>query len=538
MIPLTTAAALAAPLSHAVIIGSNRAGPGQTELSHAVQDADRMAAVLEELGGYDPDRIHILEDPKPADIIATLAAVQAAVAIADGLGQQTALTFYYSGHARASGLSLGEEELSLVDLRANLESIDAGVTLVVLDACQSGAFSEAKGVERASDFSYSSIDQLTTTGTAVIASSTGQELSQESAELGGAYFTHHLVTGLRGAADGDLDGAVTLSEAFRYTYDRTLIDTAVTAIGSQHPTYEIELSGTGDLVLTRPSEASARLVLPRDETGELLIHHLPARTVAAEVHKAAGESLSLALIPGDYAVTLRTGEGLFRCPLLLTEGEDTALSRQGCEAVVAVQSTDKGGDDAPDRHVMIEGTIGLLGTGLSDYTQRLRDFGYRSQFDFISGMTMFTGGIVIQHRPKLAWAISGGSLDRQLWQRQFSDTDDNTQTDSFQWQVNRLGLYPRLQTPIGRGRLIPYLQGGGGPALASTRYNSHGEETLERFLRWHVAGAAGLQVMGKKNRFGFYTQAELIHAPLPINLLEDRHNAGGFNLQIGLRAGS
>jgi hypothetical protein len=539
MIPLTTAAALAAPLGHAVIVGSNRPGPGQDELSHAIHDAERMAAVLQELGGYEPDNIHLLRDPRPADITATLAAVRAHIATADGLGQQTALTFYYSGHARASGLSLGEAELSLAELREDLVAIDAGVTLVILDACQSGAFSAVKGIEPAADFSTSSIDRLTTTGIAVIASSTGTELSQESPELGGSYFTHHLVSGLRGAADGDLDGAVTLSEAYSYTYHRTLVDTASTAIGTQHATFELDLSGTGDLVLTRPVEATARLVLADDAAGELLIHQLPAMVVAAEVHKVAGEPMALALMPGDYRVTIREDGELLRCPVSLTDGEAARLSQADCQRVVPLAAADKGEATlATSRRAMFEAGVGLLGVPESDYTQRLYDFGYRPQIDFLTGAALVSGSLVLSGDERLSWATTLGTLDGQTWLRQFNNADGTEQTDSFTWTVLRLGLYPRLSAPLGRGWLVPYLQGGGGGALALTRYSSHGEQTIERPLRWHVAGAAGLQVMGRQRRLGVFTQAELIHAPLPVNLLEDRHNAGGFNLQIGLRAGS
>ena len=47
-------------------------------------------------------------------------------------------------------------------------------------------------------------------GTAFIASTAVGEAAQESQALGGSFFTHHLETGLRGAADADGDGLVTL----------------------------------------------------------------------------------------------------------------------------------------------------------------------------------------------------------------------------------------------------------------------------------------------------------------------------------------
>jgi uncharacterized caspase-like protein len=55
-------------------------------------------------------------------------------------------------------------------------------------------------------------------GEVVITSSSADELSQESDEVGGSYFTHYLLSGLRGAADTSGDGEVTLDEAYRYVY--------------------------------------------------------------------------------------------------------------------------------------------------------------------------------------------------------------------------------------------------------------------------------------------------------------------------------
>ena len=91
-----------------------------------------------------------------------------------------------------------------------------------------------------------------------MASSSPQELSQESDELKGSYFTHHLVTALRGAGDADGDGRVSLDEAYRYAYRRTLASTARTQVGEQHVTLETDLAGQGDVPVTYPGRGAAR----------------------------------------------------------------------------------------------------------------------------------------------------------------------------------------------------------------------------------------------------------------------------------------
>src|SRR4029079_2205134 len=151
-------------------------------------------------------------------------------------GDQAVLVFYYSGHARAGSFSLGGEELAVTALREKLRQIPSTLTLVVLDACQSGQFARIKGVEPAADFSYNSVSRLTTKGIAVMATSTAQELSQESDELHASYFTHHLIVALRGAADADGDGRVSLDEAYRYAYRRTLASTTQTQGAGPHVT--------------------------------------------------------------------------------------------------------------------------------------------------------------------------------------------------------------------------------------------------------------------------------------------------------------
>jgi hypothetical protein len=86
-------------------------------------------------------------------------------------------------------------------------------------------------------------------------------LLQESEELAGAVFTHFLVSGLRGGADVDGDGRVTLSELYTYAYRKTLMRTG-TGVALQHPAMTLDTSGTGEIVLTRPSTASAFLEVP------------------------------------------------------------------------------------------------------------------------------------------------------------------------------------------------------------------------------------------------------------------------------------
>src|SRR5215510_11273989 len=201
---------------HALVVGSNLGGAGQAALHYAEDDARRVAQTLRELGGYAPDAVDVIVHPTPAQLREHLAALAARVTADRDAGRQARVLFYYSGHARSTAIDLGPDELALGELRQRLFGIPAALTVVVLDACQSGAFSQIKGAQPAADFSFNSRQHLDDSGIAVLASSSGSELSQESEELRSSYFTHHLLVGLRGAGDADHDGQVSIDEAYRY----------------------------------------------------------------------------------------------------------------------------------------------------------------------------------------------------------------------------------------------------------------------------------------------------------------------------------
>ncbi|HEY3381328.1 MAG TPA: hypothetical protein VGK32_06130 [Vicinamibacterales bacterium] len=90
--------------------------------------------------------------------------VLAARRSAGGAAVRTEVFFYYSGHADEKSVLLGNDRLSYTTLRQDLETIPA------------------------------------------------DEAAQESERLGGSFFTHYLISGMRGAADLSGDGRVTLNE--------------------------------------------------------------------------------------------------------------------------------------------------------------------------------------------------------------------------------------------------------------------------------------------------------------------------------------
>jgi len=108
-------------------------------------------------------------------------------------------------------------------------------------------------------------------GHAYITSSSAAEAAQESDRIGGSFFTHYLVSALRGAADAHGEGRVTLNEAYAYAFRETLASTENTQYGPQHPAYEISLTGSGDLVVTDLRSSRAGLALSEELAGEVYV---------------------------------------------------------------------------------------------------------------------------------------------------------------------------------------------------------------------------------------------------------------------------
>ena len=69
---LTPAAALARHHAYALIVGSNRAGPGQKPLKYAHNDARAVREVLTQLGGYRSADTQLMLDPGPEALLAAL----------------------------------------------------------------------------------------------------------------------------------------------------------------------------------------------------------------------------------------------------------------------------------------------------------------------------------------------------------------------------------------------------------------------------------------------------------------------------------
>src|SRR5882724_2881318 len=281
----------------AVLIGANDPPPGRAPLRYAHDDASRMGDVLARVGGFARADVHVLLDPSRADIEQILAAT---AAIARGAAGDIVFVFYYSGHSDGQFVYPRGSPISLGDLRSRIGVVGARVLLGILDTCRGGNWTQAKGLTVGPALEAVDLVPLSSEGTALLSSSSGLESAHEAEAIGGSFFTHHLVGGLLGAADGNGDGLVTLEEAFEYAKDHTVRDSARMATTIQHPSFDMQLRGRQNLVLAQLANSSSSIEIAQSH-GPLEVIQLGSGITVSELGPGARQ-VRLALPAGRYLV--------------------------------------------------------------------------------------------------------------------------------------------------------------------------------------------------------------------------------------------
>jgi hypothetical protein len=320
---LATTTAFAATRRVAVVVGNNTGADPKASLRYAELDADKLARVFVELGGVASEDLYLLQGKDQRAVEAALQRARAKIAGYRHRGDRVIVIFYFSGHSDGIALELGRDRFTFAALRSWLKDSGGDVRIAVVDSCKSGALLAIKGGTPGPPFHIRLTDELASAGEALLTSSAADENALESREIGGSFFTHHLVSGLRGAADASGDGRVTLTEAYQYAYHHTLATSGATLAGPQHPTYDYQLSGEGELILTELAAPSASLDLP-DDFGRALVIDATRDQVIAEVGR--GDPRRVALEPGRYRVRAWRGASAFEAQIELAANQQRAVT--------------------------------------------------------------------------------------------------------------------------------------------------------------------------------------------------------------------
>jgi len=252
----------------AVVIGVGQYNSSAIpQLRYTVADAEMVHQVLVGQGGFKKENVLLLTDkterkPTLRDLKWALGTFLARSAKKDDL-----IVIFFAGHgapeidprgAESDGFAkylvpsdadpndLYSTALPMDEFQTIFDRIEADRVVVFLDACYSGA---AGGRTFASRRTRSArvdevfLDRLTRSkGRAIITASRASEVSLEVPELGHGLFTHYLVQGLRGAADLDRDGIVSLQEVYQYL-EQQVAQKSRSIGGNQHPVMKGEIEG-------------------------------------------------------------------------------------------------------------------------------------------------------------------------------------------------------------------------------------------------------------------------------------------------------
>lgn len=303
----------------ALLVGANTGLPEDPPLRYASADARRLASTLKELGQFSPGDLLLLDQaPTPDQVRGQLAAVRQ---ILEQSPEQTLFIFYYSGHADSQSLHLRGQRLPFAELYRLVKELPATVKVGILDACSSGAILGVKGGQRVGRGPRGRVemrDGLAVHGTVFLTSSGADELSQEVKDVSGSIFSHHLVSGLRGAADADGDRRVSLDEVYHYASTRTWMDTALTPAGSQKPARSYELKGHGQIYLSWLQGKDSAFLQFKSQQRHCFVTDEAERRILAEVVASPDKCLRVAVPAGTHVLKCFTATGYqvatFRAP--------------------------------------------------------------------------------------------------------------------------------------------------------------------------------------------------------------------------------
>ncbi|MCL2282707.1 MAG: caspase family protein [Fibromonadales bacterium] len=323
--------------------GANNGGTDRVLLRYAESDANSFAEVFSQMGGIDKGNILRISNPSVKTMQNGFAEIGKRLQGKKSDTRKEVLV-YYSGHADEKGLRLGNEVYSWADFRKSVNNLNADIKIAVLDACGSGAITRTKGGVSRPAFLQDASSEMT--GYAYLTSSNENEASQESDRIRGSFFTHALVSGLRGAADMNGDSKVTLSEAYQFAFNETLQNTQSTSGGTQHPSRDMNLAGTGDVVMTDLREMSAGLVLEKNLEGRFFIRDNKGNLVA-ELYKAGGKTLELGLPAGVYSVQMEAPSRLWKAgDIELKDGKKQVLSMESLTNIDKETAIARGNSDS------------------------------------------------------------------------------------------------------------------------------------------------------------------------------------------------
>ncbi len=349
---------------YAILASNNRGWTGDSPLRFAHQDINRIAYTLREMGGFSTKNIQILEGATPQSITGAFKKVSAKMRQEAKENRESLLFFFFSGHGDEKSLHLGANALSYQKIKSLIYGCPAGVRIVILDSCNSGAITQ-KGAQAGPSFVIQDHQPLSVKGEIFLSAASRSELSQESKFLKGSFFATYLNTGLRGAADANKDGTVTLSEVYDFTYQMTVSRTSETLSGTQHPAYRFNIQGKGQIVLTKLKKDRTGLIIGRKARNHrYLVIHDPDQAVVAEVPSSQTHDTFISLPAGKYRIRRWTPKGPEEQTIKIALNQRHKLNDTLMHRIEIAEALTKGGAGDQDDEYWSKRKIGWAAIGV------------------------------------------------------------------------------------------------------------------------------------------------------------------------------
>ncbi len=376
---------------HALLVG-NRYGGSFQPLKYVKNDIADIQTALTRFCGFDDANIAVRIDKSAKELELLLHEFAR-----QGSSDDDLFLFYFSGHADHESLLMGNTRYPLADLKKRLKSIPSQMRIIIFDACQSGSFTRYKGGTLEEPFLYKEGNKIK--GSIVLYSSSANEYSQESDMYKNSVFTFHFINGLRGCADISGDKKITLSEAYQYSYNRTVSSTIHSTGGVQHPGYQFSIQGEGNVVLADITVRTCGIILDQD-IEETIVVLGSRKELTADLSKEKGTRIFIAVNPGTYEIYNNKKEVSYKTKITVRENTIVTLSNDMLRKMRTIPVYAKGAERRP----VIFGitlTGGFVDFNLSQLATQCNtqynDFHLLSMtpsFSFPSGV--FTGGLGLE----------------------------------------------------------------------------------------------------------------------------------------------
>ena len=329
----------AAPQKYAVVIGINRfADPRIRTLKYTMNDAQEVYRFLVDPrgGGFPQNNVRLLLNEQ-----ATQRAIKNAVGqfLPTRAVRGDLVFVFFAGHGAlemdrarrepdgfskylvpydADSTDLFSTGIDLGAVKGFFDRMEADRIVFVLDACFAGGVGRGFAAlsTRDIDIAGNPLARLEGTGRVILTAAEANELSLEVDSLRHGLFTYYFLEGLRGKADRQGRGYITIQDAYRYTYEQVARESRRLG-GSQSPRLQGDLAG--DIVLVRrvadpagPSPSLVSATAPGSDshgTGVLLVQGTPIGTTilldGSRVGTAAADPARLITQSGTHALQFR-----------------------------------------------------------------------------------------------------------------------------------------------------------------------------------------------------------------------------------------